>query len=284
MGRGEKEYFRWVHRHSRKISLYQYNNIGTPNINTFPYCSDQNLDNNQKHMCSYFFNFLKIQNMSQTTTPNSLSHADIYHFGLDELEIYAHFLRPEVLEWVDFDNSNYAIFDCFTITKHEVPRYVAKYLFTKDDNPLFSYYLWRWKNESQGVSTRNYVCFYGTSFRLLGSKTVFEIFQIYFKPIGDDPLRRFDICLDVTRDIWDILRTFYTIEQKWAIFMWADWDIETYNIGEKKSCNKRHFIRIYTKIPPKSYKNYLDFSLDRAKYCIMRVLVINTLFYENRHT
>ena len=44
------------------------------------------------------------------------------------------------------------------------------------------------------------------------------------------------------------------------------------------------YIYSFSKIPPKSYKNYPEFSLDRAKYCIMRVLVINTLFYENRHT
>lgn len=54
--------------------------------------------------------------------------------------------------------------------------------------------------------------------------------------------------MDLTVEMADLLKTLYTINQKWAVFIWADGTIETYNIGEKRTYNKRHFIRIYNKI------------------------------------
>ena len=56
----------------------------------------------------------------------------IYHFGIDHLEIYTSFLSEEIFEGVDFDNSNsftYGEYDC---TKVENPKFAYQIIFAKN--------------------------------------------------------------------------------------------------------------------------------------------------------
>lgn len=71
----------------------------------------------------------------------SLDKENIYHFGLDHLEIYATFLPDHLLAGLDFDNSNYAELESYVIVKHEVRKYECKYEFIHDGLPLFAYYV-----------------------------------------------------------------------------------------------------------------------------------------------
>jgi hypothetical protein len=200
---------------------------------------------------------------SITISPSPINYEHIYHFWIDELELYATFLQPEAFEWVDFDNSNYLEYEGFIVTKHEVPRFVAKYAFAKEGIPAFAYYIWVEKSEKVWVATKNYVCFYGSTFRILWTIWVFDIMYKYFTPENAYPIRRIDICADILIDIWSVLKQLKNTEQVWAIFKGKRWEIETYNIGIKNKTNKRQFIRIYNKIADitakKKFKLYSEY-------------------------
>lgn len=194
------------------------------------------------------------------TSVQEIWYKDIYHLGLDELEIYATFLLPEVFEWVDFDNSNYIEFDWYIVTKHEVPKYKEKYTFAKDGIPMFAYYIWKEKSEKVWVATKDYFCAYGSSFRHLWKLWVFDFFYKYFSQENETPIKRADICIDLLIDINSIISRLDPDIQTENIFK-KKWKLETFYIWEKQKTNKRYLIRIYDKIRDiKKKKKYTLYS------------------------
>ena len=187
----------------------------------------------------------------------------IYHLGLDELEIYATFIESDIFVWVNFDNSNYIEYHEYIVTKHEAKGYEAKFAFAKEWIPMFAYYIWKNKSESVGVGTKEYLCIYGSAFRLLGSEWIWDMFYRYFIPEDDYPIRRFDVCIDLLLPIGTVMDTLKSTKKKTTTFKWVWWDIETYYIWDKKKTNKKQLIRIYNKIADilhkKKYKLYSEY-------------------------
>ncbi len=187
----------------------------------------------------------------------------IYHFGIDHLEIYTSFLSEEIFEGIDFDNSNSFTYGEYHCTKVENPRFAYQIVFAKNWVTLFSYFKWSWKGN---ITTRDYVAIYSSCFRTEGNQWCYDILLSHFSPPGVKPLRRFDICIDILSPISTILKGFSKLTQKGALFFGKDGNVETYYIGNKKSSeNKRSLIRIYNKKEDifKKWKNrlYQDYLL-----------------------
>ena len=227
--------------------------------------------------------------MSTVLHPLIIDEKNIIHFWLDECEIYATFIKEEYLEWINFDNSNYFELDEYIVTKHEVPNFEAKFQFAKEWIPLFSYYIGKMKWYGRWwVSTKDYVCFYGSAFRLLGTESIFDIFHRYFEPENTYPFKRFDICLDLSINIDKIIQSLSTISQKTWHIRWKLWDTETLYIWEKKQENKRQLLRIYNKIEDirkkkkyKLYSEYLSFpNITRIELEVRRELARNISLYD----
>lgn len=197
---------------------------------------------------------------TQPIIPITIWYPEVYNFWLDELEIYATFIQNDLLEWVDFDNSNYIEFAWFIVTKHEVPKYDAKFMFAKDGIPMFAYYIWRGKSEKVWVATKNYFCAYGSAFRALWAREVFMLFYRYFTPESDYPLRRADIYIDLLMQI-DHIISMLDPDIKTENTFKKNWKLETLYIGENAKTNKRYVIRIYNKIRDiKKKKKYALYS------------------------
>lgn len=207
----------------------------------------------------------------------------IIHFWLDHLEIYGKAKNEEIFEKLDFDNSNYSEFWQFMILKTEVKKYKYKIIFSKDNYVLFSYYKglkkWEWVN----ITTRDYVCFYSTSFKILWYENIFAL----LKNFELKHIRRFDICLDLTLNIEELLKFF---KEPWTSKTYKkSWKIETKYFWEiKNSLNKREIIRIYNKLKDlvekkklKLYKDYLNFpEITRIELEIRQELAKNIDFLE----
>lgn len=185
---------------------------------------------------------------------------DIIHFWLDHLEVYGTFkYEKDLFNTLDFDNSNYGELEEFSFTKNEVPRYLYKIIFSKNNYSLFAYYKW---DENQNIKTKDYIVIYSTAFKILSYDEILYFLEWYFIL---KHCRRFDICIDVIWNINGILTNFNDLhtgrEYK------KSWEIETRYIWEvKNSLNKRTLIRIYDKhkdlIKKKKiwlYQDYFDY-------------------------
>ena len=184
----------------------------------------------------------------------------IFHFGLDHLEIYAT-SKDELLMTSDEVEKICGYY----IRRVSVEKYLYKIIFYKDKydyennkNHLFAYYKWIW---TLSIPTRDYIIIYSTWFRLISEdKILFFLDQFNLLQT-----KRFDIAVDILKDIQEVLNTFKEINQKSAVFNWTKWEIETLYIWEKKySKNKRQLIRVYDKIKDirnkkknEIYANYL---------------------------
>jgi len=170
---------------------------------------------------------------------------NIIHYWLDHLECYATFkFEKELFDSLDFDNSNTWELEDYTYIKTEVTKYIYKIIFMKDNYPVFAYYKW---DRTQNIPTKDYVIVYGTGFKILTTDEIHHFILWYF--IEHSHLRRFDICLDTSFHIKDIMKRFKDVKQKWAEFYDEEWGIATKYIWDKKVMNnKRNLIRIYNKI------------------------------------
>ena len=56
----------------------------------------------------------------------------IYHLGIDHLEVYTSFLSEEIFEGVDFDNSNSFTYGEYHCTKVENPKFAYQIIFVKN--------------------------------------------------------------------------------------------------------------------------------------------------------
>ena len=186
----------------------------------------------------------------------------IFHFGLDELEVYGTFKDESFIA-----SNEVKIINWFYIRRHHVEKYMYKLVFFQDEhdfkankNALFAYYKWI---EAQAIPTLDYVVVYWTGFRLLSEdRILFFLDQFYLIKT-----KRFDIAIDLDIKISSVLDEFETLKQRWATFNGQWWEIETRYIWEKqKTKNKRQLIRVYNKIADitsrKKNEIYADYLLN----------------------
>lgn len=186
----------------------------------------------------------------------------IFHFWLDELEVYGTF-KDELF----ISSNEVKIINWFYIRRVNIDKYLYKILFFRDENDfkenkntLFAYYKWL---ANQAIPTLDYIVVYSTWFRLLSEdRILYFLDQFYLWKT-----KRFDIAVDVDIEISKVLETFSKLSQKWATFNGQNWEIETRYIWEKqKTKNKRQLIRIYNKIADISAKRknhiYSDYLLN----------------------
>lgn len=170
---------------------------------------------------------------------------NIFNFWIDYLEVYweLNCIR-ELVKGLDADNSNFSHFEDFTVTFDDnIRNYEYKLTFFKNNVPCFWYYRWVMINDF--VETKDYICFYGSAFRVLGEKYILGFIR---DNIAYEKVKRFDLALDITLPIQNILNEFKDIKQTGSKFFWAGGAIETVYIGQKKRTNKQTLIRIYNKI------------------------------------
>ena len=170
---------------------------------------------------------------------------DIFNFAIDYLEVYweLSWVRDIAL-WLDADNSNYKNYDGFEITlDNNIRNYEYKLTFFKKGVPCF--WVYRGVMINEFIETKDYVCFYGSAFSVLWESYILEFIRDH---IAFEKIKRFDLCLDITQPIDEVLRTFKDINQIGSKFYWVGGQIETVYIGQKKRKNKQSLIRIYNKI------------------------------------
>lgn len=193
-----------------------------------------------------------------------LKQEDIYYFNIDELEVYWTFSNYlELLKWINNSNSDYIEFLDFTLYKSDKLRdYNYKIDFFKWDIKCFAFYVWKTLNEY--ITTRDYLKVYWNAFKVLELYEIIDFIDIYieldYKDIKkwrrNNTIKRFDIAIDVKKDIKNILKNFKKLSQKWASFHWNTWELETYYIWEyQKKLNKWLLIRIYDKVKDIKKKN-----------------------------
>lgn len=182
--------------------------------------------------------------MEETFSPDDIRN-NIFNFWIDYLEVYweLNWIR-ELATGLDSDNSNFSHFEDFTVTYDDnIRNYEYKLTFFKDNVPCF--WVYRGVMINDFVETKDYVCFYGSAFRVLWEQYILDFIR---DNLAYEKVKRFDLCLDVTLPIISILSEFKDIKQTGSKFFWAWGNIETVYIGQKKRTNKQTLIRIYNKI------------------------------------
>lgn len=182
--------------------------------------------------------------MNSVFSPDDIRN-NIFNFCIDYLEVYweLNWIR-ELATGLDSDNSNFSHFEDFTVTYDDnIRNYEYKLTFFKDNVPCF--WVYRGLMINNFVETKDYVCFYGSAFRVLWEQYILDFIR---DNIAYEKVKRFDLALDITLPIKDILSEFKDIRQTWSKFFWAGGTIETVYIGQKKRTNKQTLIRIYNKI------------------------------------
>jgi len=200
-----------------------------------------------------------------------LKQKQIFNFNVDEIEVYWTFSNYEkLLEWVNSSNSDFITFLDFTVKKSENLRdYTYKIEFWKNNYPCFAFYVWKQINSI--IKTRDYFIVYWSAFRIIKLEEIIDFIDCYIeldhtdKKNGADfnTIKRFDLAVDITEDIWKILKNFKKLKQRWVQFYWNEWETDTYYIWEyQKRLNKRFLIRIYNKIKDIKHKRKQDLFWD----------------------
>ena len=211
-----------------------------------------------------------------------LQNDQILHFWLDHLEVYGTCkYENDLFTSLDFDNSNYWEYDEYSFVKTEVPKFLYKIIFSKENYSVFAYYKW---DSSQTVKTKDYIVVYSTAFKLFEYEEILAFLQFNFIL---KHLRRFDICLDVLSPIGELLKDFWEL---WTGREYKkSWEVETRYIWEvKNSQNKRQLIRIYNKLKDivvkkkvKLYWNYFDYeNVTRVELEVRQELAKNRTYEE----
>ena len=170
---------------------------------------------------------------------------NILNFSIDYLEVYWVFNGiGELVKGLDSDNSNLSHFKEFGVMFDDnIKNYEYKLTFFKDNVPCF--WVYRWKMINEHIETKDYICMYWSAFRILWEKYILDFIDENLKI---ERVKRFDLCLDLTLPITEILSHFKEIKQTWSKFYGVWWNIETVYIWQKKRKNKQSIIRIYNKI------------------------------------
>lgn len=193
---------------------------------------------------------------------------NIYHLGLDEIELYCSFPMKDDLV-LEYQRNGYMPFEIglfeVDVLDNRIKWYRYKILFKKGKHDMFAWYKWK---KNGAVVTRDYLCVYSSWIRQLGLDEVLKIIREYFIIDYSRPyLSRFDIALDVAIPIQDILRKFKQIKQTWAEFYDENGWVQTKYIGKKKDTqNRNSLIRIYDKITDIKVKDKYDLFSDYLKF------------------
>jgi len=169
---------------------------------------------------------------------------NMFHFWLDELEVYGTF-KDELF----ISSNDVKIINWYFIKRYSVDKYQYKIVFYRDEedlktskNILFSYYKW---NKNQTIPTKDYIIVHWTCFRIITEDRIL----FFLDQFNLTKTKRFDIACDITIDIETILNNFSELKQIWATFNGKLGKISTRYIWEKqKTKNKRQLIRIYDKL------------------------------------
>ncbi len=186
-----------------------------------------------------------------------LNQSDIFNFNVDEIEIYWTFSNyKELLKWLNSTNSDYTIFEEFTVSMQDnLKDYEFKIDFIKNNFKCYGFYVW--KSINAHIKTRNYFVVYWAWLKIIPLNEIIDFIDTYIdldeidikKWNKHNTMKRFDLAIDIKKDISSIVKNFHHLEQKWAKYFWNKWELETYYIWEyTKRLNKRILIRIYDKI------------------------------------
>ncbi|NRH21319.1 hypothetical protein HOO68_04715 [Candidatus Gracilibacteria bacterium] len=193
---------------------------------------------------------------------------NIYHLGLDELELYCSFpMKEDII--LEFQRNGYVPFKIGIFEVNVIDRgikgYRYKLIFSKGKNDMFAFYQGK---KNGAVFTKDYLCIYSTGIRVLGLPEVLKIIQEHFIIDYKYPyLSRFDISVDILLPIKDVLKKFKIINQTGAEFYDSNGGIQTKYIGKKKETeNRNSLIRIYDKIADIKVKDKYDIFSDYLKY------------------
>jgi hypothetical protein len=196
-----------------------------------------------------------------------LKQTDIFNFNVDEIELYGTFSNYETLiEWVNSTNSDFIKFLDFTVKKSDnLKDYHFKLEFWKNNYPCYAFYVWKQLNAK--IKTRDYFIVYWSAFKIIELNEIVDFIDTYLELDYIDQkkwnrfntLKRFDLAIDIKKDISEIVKNFNDLTQKWAKYFWNKWELETYYIWEyKKRNNKRLLIRIYDKLKDIKQKQKQD--------------------------
>lgn len=206
-----------------------------------------------------------------------LKPSDIFEFNVDEIEVYWTFSNYQLLlEWINDSNTDYLTFEWFTLKKSDKLRdYEYKIDFWKNNFPCYAFYVWKKLNSR--ITTRNYFKVYWSAFQIIELKEIIDFIDTYLLLDFKDESRwkshhtckRFDLAIDIKKDISKIISQFKKLEQKWTQYFWSKWELETYYIWEYQvKYNKASLIRIYDKIKDIKKKNkqilYADYLLEES--------------------
>jgi hypothetical protein len=196
---------------------------------------------------------------------------NIYHLGLDELELYCSFPMKEDIV-IEFQRNGYNSFKLWLfevdVIDHGIKGYRYKIIFKINEDDMFAFYQGK---KNGAVFTRDYLCVYSTWIRVLWLPEVLKLIQEYFVIDHTRPyLCRFDISIDIALPIADILRKFKQVNQTGAEFYDSNWWIQTKYIGKKKiTQNRNSLIRVYDKIADIKAKDKYDIFSDYMKFPYM---------------
>lgn len=175
-----------------------------------------------------------------------LRQTDIYYFGVDYIEVLWKLKRlNEINFWFWFEDWNRkTIFPWFELRRDDrVTNYEYKIVFNYKWIDCYAYHVWK---ENWAVTTEDYMAIYWIAFVLFPELS--EIIDFINKEMEINKLRRFDLAIDVLKDIKQIHKKFKKLKQKWSIFFDENWEIQTFYIWEKKKKNNRYkLLRVYNK-------------------------------------
>lgn len=217
--------------------------------------------------------------------------ADIYHFGIDMLEILGNYRNEGELLSIDFWKSNSIQIEEFTVKRFEINNYLYKAEFKLNDRPLFAFYKWNKGDPTYlwTIKTNDYFCFYASAFRLLGDFWVLELMYRFWIQNRWDCIKRFDLCMDIPFRTTEVYETFENVRPTKTLFYWTNNEVETFYIGKKQSTENKHsLIRVYNKLldihKKWKEKEYIDYfqqgRMTRLEIEFRRELARNTTLEE----
>ena len=229
--------------------------------------------------------------MSPTKKVARISQADIYHFGIDMLEIFGSYHDESELLSIGFWKENTVDIEEFNVTRFEVNNYLYKAEFKIDDTPLFVFYKWNRDDITYlwSIKTNDYFCFYASAFHILGQSWVYELMCRFWLQTRYDCIKRFDLCMDIPFYTSEVYETFENVTPTKVLFYWKNNEVETLYIWKKRTTeNKFSLIRVYNKLKDiykkwkeKDYSEYFQYSkMTRLEIEFRRELARNTTLEE----
>lgn len=237
------------------------------------------------------FLFFSYTHMSLSKKIPNISQSDIYHFGLDMLEIFGSYRDESEIINLECWKINASKIEEFTVTKFSVNNYLYKVEFKLEDTPMFAFYKWNRSDPENfwTIKTNDYFCFYGSAFHLLEEAWVLVLMNRFWVSTRFDCIKRFDLCMDIPFHTTEVYETFGEVKPIKTLFYWTKNRVETFYIGAKKTTeNKYTLIRVYNKLKDihkngkeKLYAHYYQFGrMTRLEIEIRRELARNLTLEE----